>query len=217
MKISILGGTGNLGKALAIRLNLAGFEIFVGSRSKEKAEKLAGEYNALAEKYGGGGIVGYENEKAAEICEISIITIPWKYAFETAEKLKDYLRGKIVVSPLVPMRFEDDFVTYVELEEGSAAEKLAKTLPESYVVAAFNNVPAKRFANLEEKFRWDVLVCSDDENAKRKVMGIIDRIDGLRALDFGELKNSRIVERLTPMLINLAKLNNLKPLGLRFD
>ncbi|WP_290902478.1 NADPH-dependent F420 reductase [Ferroglobus sp.] len=217
MKISILGGTGNLGKGLAIRLNLAGFDVFVGSRKEEKAKKLAEEYNEVAEKFGGGGIIGVENEKAAKISDVSIITIPWEHAFETAEKLKNALSEKIVVSPLVPMRFENGFAHYVEIDGSSAAEKLASILSESFVVSAFNNIPAKRFANLEEKFSWDVLVCSDDAKAKKVVMDVVNKIEGLRALDFGELKNSRIVEKLTPMLINLAKINNLKPLGLRFD
>ncbi len=217
MKIAIIGGTGNLGRGLAIRLNLAGHEVYVGSRSKEKAESLASEYNEIAKKYGGGEIKGLENGEAARVSEMSIITVPWEHAFDVAEMLKEELKGKIVVSPLVPMTFKNGFAVYTPPEEGSAAEKLAKILSDSFVVVAFNNIPAKRFADLEERFSWDVLVCSDHEEAKEKVMKIVSSIDGLRALDFGGLKNARTIEMLTPVLINLAKMNGTKPLGLKFD
>jgi len=36
MKIALLGGTGNLGKGLAVRLSLLGYEVIVGSRTKRK-------------------------------------------------------------------------------------------------------------------------------------------------------------------------------------
>ena len=45
MIISIVGGTGNLGKGLAIRLALAGYKVVIGSRIDEKAKAKAEEYS----------------------------------------------------------------------------------------------------------------------------------------------------------------------------
>ena len=40
MKIGLIGGTGNQGQGLALRLAMAGHEIKVGSRSLEKAQRI---------------------------------------------------------------------------------------------------------------------------------------------------------------------------------
>ena len=51
MKIAILGGTGEQGPGLALRWAKAGEEVIIGSRQKEKGEKVAVELNQeLGEK-----------------------------------------------------------------------------------------------------------------------------------------------------------------------
>ena len=217
MIISLIGGTGDLGRGLAFRLKLAGYNVVIGSRRKEKAEAIAEKCNEIVRKLGGNAnIAGLSNEKAAEISDISILTIPWKHVFETAEKLRDKLKNKIVVSPVVPMKLREGRYEYTPPEEGSAALKLAKILNESRIVVAFNNIPAKRFADTNEILDWDVIVCSDDDHAKKTVMEIISNIEGLRALDGGSLKNSAIVEALTPLLINISRKNSLNDACIKF-
>lgn len=211
-----MGGTGGLGEGLSFRLKLAGYEVIIGSRSEEKAKEKARQYNEIVERLGGiPDIRGMTNERAAELSDIAVITIPWRHAFETVEKLKENLRGKIVVSPIVPMELGREAV-FTPPEEGSAALKLAKILNESKIVVAFNNIPAKRFADPDDELGWDVLVCSNDEEAKRTVMEIISKIKGLRALDGGSLRDSAFVESLTPFLINLARRNKLRDISMRF-
>ncbi|NOY11780.1 MAG: NADPH-dependent F420 reductase [Archaeoglobi archaeon] len=217
MRIALIGGTGNIGEGLAFRLKLAGYDVIIGSRKEEKALSKAQHFNALVEELGGkGDIQGMVNEEAAMKADVAVITIPWQHAFETAEKLRDSLAGKVVISPVVPMVVENGVFRYSPPPEGSAGLKLARILDRSKVVVAFNNIPAKRFANPQERFEWDVAVCSDDEDAKRMVMEIVSSIDGLRAFDAGGLENSPTIEALTPLLINLAKRNKTKELGVRF-
>ncbi|AIY89982.1 NADPH-dependent F420 reductase [Geoglobus acetivorans] len=217
MKVALIGGTGNIGEGLAFRLKLAGYDIIIGSRSEEKARSKAEHFNSLVESLGGkGNIEGRLNDEAAELADVAVITIPWQHAFETAERLKSKLKGKIVISPIVPMVVENGIFKYAPPEEGSAGLKLQRILAESSVVVAFNNIPAKRFANPAEKFEWDVAVCSDDDDAKRVVMEIVSSIKGLRAFDAGSLDSSRVIEALTPMLITLAKKNKTVELGVRF-
>jgi NADPH-dependent F420 reductase len=212
MKIAVLGGTGHLGKGLVLRLASLGYEVIVGSRSIEKAEAKAKEYSEIL----GVKVTGLTNEEASKLCDIAILAIPWKHAFSTAEALKDKLANKIVVSPVVPMEKVNGNFTYVNLPEGSAAEKIASILKDSRVVSAYHNIPAKKFANLNAEFEWDVAVCGDDEEAKSVIIEITNEIKGLRALDAGSLANSRIIESLTPLLINIAIKNNMKELGVRF-
>ncbi len=211
MKVALLGGTGNLGKGLAIRLSRLGYEVIVGSRKLEKAEAKAKEYEEIA----GVRITGLENAKAAEICDVVFFTIPWEHAFSTAEQLRDALKDKIVISPLVPMEKRGGVFVYVKPPEGSAAEKLASILRESKIVAAYHTIPAARFADLSEKLNWDVPMCGDDSEAKKVVAEMTERM-GMRPLDAGPLRNSSLIEALTPLIMNIMARNRLGELGVRF-
>jgi len=51
----------------------------------------------------------------------------------------------------------------------------------------------------------DVLVCGNDGSAKRIVMSLANEIGGVRGIDGGALSNSRYVEMLTSLLINLNR------------
>lgn len=90
MRIALLGGTGNLGKGLAVRLSMLGYEVIVGSRSEEKALRLAKEYSEIA----GVEVKGAVNSEAAKLCDVAFFTIPWEHAFTTAESLREELRKK---------------------------------------------------------------------------------------------------------------------------
>jgi|Deesub1362A_J573_1020465.scaffolds.fasta_scaffold00656_20 hypothetical protein len=216
MKIALLGGTGHIGAGLAFRLKLAGYHVIVGSRKLEKALGKAEEYNKIVEARGGkADIEGMENGDAARHADIAILTIPWDKAFVTAESLKDELKSKVVVSPVVPMKKENGRFVYTPPPEGSAAEKIASII-DARVVAAFNNIPAAKFADPNAEFQWDVAVCSDDVEAKKMVMDIINSIEGLRGLDAGPLSAARTVEAITPLLINLALKNGMRDLGVKF-
>jgi hypothetical protein len=216
MKIALLGGTGHLGIGLAIRFAILGHEVIVGSRRLEKAQMKAEEYNNILKSLGEKArIKGLANEDAASEAEISIFTIPWEHAFSTAEFLKEALKEKIVVSPLVPMEKRGNAFYYTKLPEGSAAERLASIL-ESRVVSAYHTIPAEKFARFNESFEWDVAVCGDDERAKKIVIELTNQIDGLRAYDAGPLAVSSMIESITPLLINIMVRNKLKDLGVRF-
>ena len=46
-------------------------------------------------------------------------------------------------------------------------------------------------------------MCGNHREDKERVMGLIDRIDGLRCVDAGRLEMARIVESLTALLISI--------------
>lgn len=210
MIISILGGTGSLGKGLAMRLAIAGYEVVVGSRDEERAISKAREYEELC----GHRIRGMSNKKAIEICDVAILTIPWENVLDFVREHRILLSERIVVSPIVPMKREGNSFIYA-FENESMAERIAEIV-EGAVVSAFHNVPAKRFSNLEETPNFDIVVCGDDVRAKKVVMEIVNSVKNLRALDGGPLSNSRVVERLTPFIINVAIANGLKEIGIKF-
>lgn len=207
--VAVLGGTGDMGAGVVKRLAAAGYDVVVGSRKYGKAQRLTEEYTEDLQEAGfeDFDLGGMKNPDAAEESEIVIVTIPYKYAGSTVESLD--LKDKIVVSTLVPMKKEGNFFKYEQPDEGSAAEELQSKC-EGTVVSALQNVPAKVLNDLEKDLFCDVVVCSDDEEAKQKVMNLIDDISGLRALNGGPLSMSSAIESETPKLLNLARENPMK-------
>jgi hypothetical protein len=64
---------------------------------------------------------------------------------------------------------------------------------------------AEKLVELEHPLDCDVLVCGRDAEAKGVVMELANQIDGVRAVDAGGLSQSRYVEMLTSLLINLNR------------
>jgi NADPH-dependent F420 reductase len=71
------------------------------------------------------------------------------------------------------------------------------------VVSALHTVSARLVGDLAHELDEDVLVCGDDPDDKARVIELIERIDGLRALDAGRLEMARITEQLTALLISI--------------
>ncbi len=214
--LSALGGTGDMGAGIIKRAAISGYSIIVGSRKEDKAQMLAEEYREDLENLGFEDveIVGMENQEAAEKSEIVIVTIPYKYAPSAVEDLD--LEEKIVVSPLVPMKKEGKNFYYTPPEAGSASEELQANC-DGKVVSAFQNVPASPLNDIEEDIACDVVVCSDDEDAKQEVMNLVNDLSELRALDGGDLSQSRSIEPITPLLINLAINNKMRDVHVHFE
>ena len=79
VRIGLLGGTGNMGSGLTIRLALK-HDVLVGSRSLEKAGRIARNLNNVARGfYLGemeGSIMGVMNADAVSGSELVIVTLP---------------------------------------------------------------------------------------------------------------------------------------------
>jgi NADPH-dependent F420 reductase len=71
------------------------------------------------------------------------------------------------------------------------------------VVSGLHTVSATLVRDLDRELDEDVLVCGDDREAKRRVIALVERIDGLRAVDAGRLEMARIAESLTALLISI--------------
>jgi hypothetical protein len=84
------------------------------------------------------------------------------------------------------------------------------------VVSAFHTVGAKQLQRCES-VPCDVVICGDDEEAKRRVMRLINHIPGMRPIDGGPLKNSRLVESTVALLIELTKRHNVPGVSIRFE
>ena len=74
------------------------------------------------------------------------------------------------------------------------------------MVAALQTVSAHSLLEPATAIEGDVVTCADDEEAKALVMSLVERISALRAVDGGALANSRYVEGITALLININRL-----------
>ncbi|GIH04515.1 NADPH-dependent F420 reductase [Rhizocola hellebori] len=200
--VGILGGTGDQGRGLAIRLAQAGQRILIGSRVAERAAAAAAEIAELA----GGSVEGGSNADVSARSDLVIIAVPFAGHADTLRELVEPLRGKIVIDCVNPLGFGKQGPYPLEVEEGSAAEQAAAILPESRVTAAFHHVSAELLANLEvAEMDLDVLVLGEDREAVAQVQALAGRIKGIRGVHAGRLRNAGQVEALTANLIVINK------------
>jgi len=193
--IAVIGGTGNLGSAIARRLAKAGRSVVIGSRSAESAEKAAAEL--------GFGLVGKANADAAAEAGTVILAVPFSAQEGTIRDIAPHCVGKLVVDttvPLVPPK-----VMRVQLPaEGSAALRTQALLGEGVTVASgFHNVAAHKLIT-DEDVDCDVLVFGDEKAARERVVELAGAM-GLRGIHGGALANSAAAEALTSVLIFINK------------
>ena len=202
--LGFLGGTGEEGKGLAFRLALAGESVMIGSRDEARAVEAAAEVNDLLGKQ---VAIGANNMQTAEESDIVFVTVPYSAQAMLLGGVGQYLRSKIVIDVIAPMSFVRGVgAQAINIESGSAAEEAQELVPESFVVSAFQNVSAAELVLPNIPMVGDVLVCGDDKDSKQRVMELVCLIDKLKPVDGGMLFNSKYVEQITPLLVNINRL-----------
>ena len=203
--IAVVGGTGNLGSALAWRLARAGRRVIIGSRSAESAIARAAEL--------GHGLTGMANADAAAAADIVFVTVPFAAQAATLAEISPHVSGKIVVETTVPLM--PPKVMRVQLpSEGSAAARAQAMLGEDVrLVAGFHNVAAHKLAQ-DVAVDCDILVFGDDKAARAEVVALADLI-GLRGIHGGALVNSAAAEAMTSLLIFINKTYRVDGAGIR--
>lgn len=197
-RIGVLGGTGDQGQGLALRLAKSGLSVTVGSRSLERAQASAAEL--------GNGIVGLSNADCASASDIVIAAVPYDGHKDLLESIRAELVGKIVIDCVNPLGFDKQGAFVLPVPEGSAAQQAQAVLPESTVVGAFHNVSAQLLLDTAlETIETDVLVLGDDREATDAVQALVDRIPGMRGIFGGRLRNAAQVEALTANLISVNR------------
>lgn len=201
---------------MAIRLAQK-HQVNIGSRDDIKAIEAADHYNKLLKDRGlKADIKGMNNLDATRNADIVVLAVKYEFVIQTLQVVAEALDGKIVVSPIVPMS-KQKLCAYTPPSQGSAVQHICSVLPpEIRMVVAFQTLPAPRLANMDDPLGFDVIVCADDEEAKKVVMGLVTDLGNVRPLDGGGLAEAKLVESLTPLLINLAIKNRMKPLSIKF-
>jgi len=222
MRIALLGGTGDIGQALALRwARDTDHEILIGSRDAARARQKADEYETELDSVGvEREVKGFANEMAADRADVVVLAVPAYHVRDTVESVAGRIGdADALVSPAVGMDRDESGFHYKPPEVGSVTELVAEAAPEGVpVVGAFHNLSADRLANLDVELDLDTLVVGDDEDAVETVATLADQIEGLRALSAGPAANAAEVESLTPLLINLAMENEgMHDVGVKFE
>jgi hypothetical protein len=201
--VAVIGGTGNLGYGLAVRLAKP-YSVNIASRDPQKAEAAA----AKATQQAGADVEAGDNVGAAAWCEIAILAVPDLPSSDFLASLAPGLEGKLVISPIVPMTVKGG-VFMISVAGDSAAERVAKALPGSRVASAFQTVPSPMLAKLDEALDYDVLVTADSKEVYLEAAKVVSSIGKLRPLYAGPLAVSRQVEGITPAILNAMRFNKL--------
>lgn len=190
MKVAIVGGTGTFGRALARRLQELGQdEVVVGSRDTERAQTTAEEL----------GVAGGRNEEIVSDAELVVLAVKSNATLSTASELADAIGTTPVLCVASDLRFTSEGVLPGK-HQGSLAEEVARVV-RAPVASGLQSFAA---VNLAEGDPGDALICGGDDRAKELALELAGRL-GDRAIDVGPLANSRALEGMTSVILNVNK------------
>ncbi len=185
MKVTVLGA-GNMGSAFVKQLHGAGHQVKVVSRDGAKAAALAAKFS---------GVQAVQAAGAAADADAVVLAAGYSDAVAALASLGN-LAGKVVIditNPLTP-----DYMGLTIGHSTSAAEEIAKAVPEAHVVKAFNTLFASVLdegSSLGQHAKVQVFVAGEHDHAKTIVKGLATSL-GYEAVDAGGLKNARYLEPL---------------------
>jgi NADPH-dependent F420 reductase len=190
MKVAIVGGTGAFGRALAKRLEETGEdEIVIGSRDAERAQATAKEL----------GVAGGRNEDVVGDADLVVLAVKSTATLQTATELAAAIGTTPVLCVASDLRFNKEGVLPGR-HQGSLAEEVARIV-RAPVASGLQSFAA---ANLIEGDPGDALVCGDDDRAKELSLELAGRLAS-RAIDVGPLENSRALEGMIAVILNVNK------------
>jgi NADPH-dependent F420 reductase len=193
--VGLIGGTGPLGRGLALRLAQAGHQVRIGSRDEVRAQTCAAALPPA--------VVGVSNTSACE-ADVVLVTVPWSAHDEILAALAPALEGRVVVDCVNPLGFDENGPFALKVAAGSAAERAKELLSTSHVVAAFHHVSADLLLS-QAALDIDVLVVGDDHDAVERTVALVDSMAGLRGVFAGRLRSAGQVEALTANLIAINR------------
>ena len=220
MPIAVIGGTGDEGFGLALRLARAGEEVLIGSRSEERGREAAAKASGVLRTGTGPGatVDGTSNDRAAAACDVLFVTVPYAGQAEIYRSIASEVRPNAIVcdatSPLATAVGGRPWQVLTPWA-GSAAEQAKALLPSSVrLVSGFHTVSAEPLQDLDHPMEGDVLLCGADAEAKATIGGLVEKIPDLRWVDAGILSMARIIERLTAVMVSVNRAYGLHSTGI---
>jgi NADPH-dependent F420 reductase len=216
LDIGVVGGTGDEGFGLVLRLARAGHNVVIGSRSEDRGRQAA----ERARQVLGGDVPvdGTTNETCAAGAEIVFVTVPYAAQAEIYRSIKPHVvHGGVVVDTTTPLATAVGGRPWQVIRpwHGSAAEQAEALLGPGAVrlVSGFHTVSAEPLQNLEAPMEGDVVLCGADAEAKEQVGSLVEDIPNLRWVDAGDLSMARVIEPLTAVMVSVNRRYGIKDTG----
>ncbi|WP_437882050.1 NADPH-dependent F420 reductase [Pseudomonas sp. LRF_L74] len=193
MNITVIG-TGNMGSAFVSQLSKAGHAVRVTGRDIGKARDLAARH-AHAQ--------AHEASTALGDSEVIIVATAYQDAIQALRGLGD-ISGRVVIDITNPL--SADYMSLTIGHDSSAAEEIARAVPEVQLVKAFNTLFAQVLADgplFADGQRGSVFVASDSERARQSAISLALSL-GFDSIDAGPLRNARYLEPLAGLNIYLG-------------
>jgi NADPH-dependent F420 reductase len=202
MRIGVLGATGPAGRGLAARLASVGHEVIAGSREASRSEAVVSE---LRDEWGPqvDTLDAGTNVDAAEADDLVVVATTWEAAVDTAAAYADALAGKPVIAMANGLEKVGREFRPVLPASGSVSRAIQEAAPAAQVIAAFHLVPASALGDLDRPLESDVIVCADDDDARRVVLDLVVGIRDLRGFDGGSLANAVGIEAFAALLLTV--------------
>ncbi len=190
MKVTVIGA-GNVGTAFVSPLIRAGHDVSVTARDASKAAQLAQRHAGARAVAANGSALGAD-----------VVVLATAYA-DAASALQSagIQPGQAVIDITNPLTA--DYMGLTLGHSTSAAEEIAKAVPQARVVKAFNTVFAQVLAegaNFGGGRQVQVFLASDDAPAKDAATRLAASM-GFATVDAGGLKNARYLEPLAGLNI----------------
>jgi predicted dinucleotide-binding enzyme len=196
MRVGILG-SGLMGGKLGTLFARAGHEVvFSYARSKQKLKKLARDAEGAAR-------AGNPSD-AADEADALLLAVHWSRIKDVLIQAGD-LSDKVIVTCSLPMNADDTGLVVAHTSSG--AEELAKRLPKSRIVSAFNTVPSEVLFGVYEarrkRTRPSLVYCGNDQGSKAVAAELIRDV-GFDPVDAGPLWIARYTEPFALLVAQLA-------------
>ncbi|HEV7668713.1 MAG TPA: NAD(P)-binding domain-containing protein [Thermoanaerobaculia bacterium] len=210
MRIGILG-SGLMGAKLGTLFARSGHEV-VFSYSRQRAT-----LESLARGAGGNARAGTPRE-AAQDADALLLAVHWSRFADILEQAGD-LAGKVLLTCSLPMNDDDSGLVIGHTTSG--AEDLARMLPTTRIVSAFNTIPSEVlfgvFAARDRAPRPGLVYCGDDPESKDLAAWLIRDV-GFEPVDAGPLRIARYTEPFALLMGQLAYEGEESPdLAYRFE
>jgi predicted dinucleotide-binding enzyme len=170
--------------------------VFSYARSNRKLKKLAREAQGNAR-------AGTPAE-AARDADALLLAVHWSRIDDVLKQTGD-LAGKVIVTCSLPMNAGNTKLIIANTSSG--AEELAKKVPQTRVVSAFNTVPSEVLFSVFEarrKARRPSLVYGGDDSSSKKIAARLIRAVGFDPVDAGPLRIARYTEPFALLVAQLA-------------
>ncbi len=207
MRVAIIDATDKRCVGFALRwAKHNDINLIIGSKDKKAAIEIAEEIR---------NITGAPEDRvtamtvidAAKNANIVVLTVPFQEQIPLLKEIKEYLNeNTILVDTTLPIELTDDGEpVFMQTKAGSCAQQASQILGNNVkVVSAFKPLGAECLSEIDEELTCDVIVCSDDDDARKAVVDLAEKLTSLKITE-GPLSFDILSEKFVATLVNWNK------------